>query len=354
LHADLFLSALQTEIDQYRPFASREEVESVYFGGGTPSLLEPSQLEAILAHLHRVFRISVGVEVTVEANPGTVERDKLAAYRHLGVNRLSLGIQSFHEQDLRFLGRIHDSVQAMRCVEDARAAAFDNVSIDLIYSLPHQTTEAWRDNLRRAVDLSPDHISAYSLIVENNTPLARLVANRMVTPNPIESEAELYAGTIEFLERSGFEHYEVSSYAMPGFRSRHNSAYWTHANYLGFGPSAHSFWKEPGDSRGRRWANIANISTYVERLRMRELPVVFEETVTSNELVNERIFLGLRSTGVDLIRLEEEFGIDLLAARSSIIQGMVEEQLAKLETGLLRLTSKGFLLCDEIAGRMMI
>ena len=311
-------------------------------------------MEAILSQLHTSFQIRRDAEVTVEANPGTVTREKLAAYRRLGVNRLSIGVQSFREDDLRFLGRIHESAEAVRCIEDARAAGFENISIDLIYSLPGQSADAWRENLRRAVDLSPEHLSAYSLIVEENTPLARMVASGIVSPNPVDAEAGLYAMTIEFMERSGFEHYEVSSYARPGCRSRHNSAYWTHANYIGFGPSAHSFWKRHGDSQGRRWANIANISAYVERLQKEESPVVFEETVTATELVNERIFLGLRSTGVDIPGVQREFGVDLFAQREGIVRGMVEEQLAEFDRGLLRLTAKGFLLCDEIAGRLML
>jgi oxygen-independent coproporphyrinogen-3 oxidase len=349
-----FLSALRAEIDLYASYAGEEEVKSMYFGGGTPSLLDPDQIEAILGQLQSLFRISHGAEVTVETNPGTVTRQKLLAYRRLGVNRLSIGIQSFHERDLQFLGRIHNSDQAVRCISDARAAGFDNVSIDLIYSLPGQTPDAWHDNLRRAVEFEPEHVSAYTLIVEDNTPLAHMVATGLVTPNPVGAEAELYAMTIEFMESSGFDHYEVSNYARAGFHSRHNSAYWTHANYLGFGPSAHSFWKGSGASRGRRWANIANVSTYIERSLKHELPVVFEEAVTPNELVNERIFLGLRSTGLDFVNLRKEFGVDLLADRSAIVRGMVEERLANIENGLLRLTPKGFLLCDEIAGRLMV
>lgn len=182
-HTDAFLSALRTEIDQYASYAGEEEVRTVYLGGGTPSLLAPVQMEGIIAALRRIFRISPGAEVTVEVNPGTATREKFADYRRLGVNRLSIGIQSFHEQELRFLGRIHDSAQAVRCVEDARAAGFDNVSIDLVYSLPGQSAEAWLDNLRRAVDLAPAHVSAYSLIVEDNTPLSRMVATKIVTPN---------------------------------------------------------------------------------------------------------------------------------------------------------------------------
>jgi oxygen-independent coproporphyrinogen III oxidase len=290
----------------------------------------------------------------VEVNPGTVSREKLSAYRKLGVNRLSIGIQSFHAAELQFLGRIHDADQAVRCVEDARAAGFDNLSIDLIYSLPDQTHDRWRRTLERAMELGPEHVSAYSLIVEDQTPLARMVAAGQVKTAPTDAEAGLYTMTMEFMERHGFEHYEVSNYARPGYRSRHNSAYWTHDNYIGLGPSAHSFWRAPDGRTARRWANIANLSIYLERLRKGDPATGFEETVSAGELVNERIFLGLRNDGLDLAGLQREYGVALRSIHGVVVDGLIEEGLALLREGVLRLTPRGFLLCDEIAGRLML
>ncbi len=348
-----FLEALAIEAER-EGASCREPVTTVYFGGGTPSLLEPSQLETLLARLHRSFVIAPGAEVTVEVNPGTVTREKLASYRSLGVNRLSIGVQSFRESELRFLGRIHDAGQAIRCVQDARLAGFDNLSIDLLYALPDQDEPQWISTLERAMGFDPEHVSAYSLIVEDQTPLASMVAGGRVRPASIDVEAAMYATTMEFMERRGYEHYEVSNYARPGFRSRHNSAYWTHDNYIGLGPSAHSFRLVAGARTARRWGNVANLSAYVERLRRGEPATGFEETVSAAELANERIFLGLRSDGLDIAGLERAYGVQLRRVHGAVVDGLLAEGLAVLRGDVLRLTPRGFLLCDEVAGRLML
>ncbi|HCV43664.1 MAG TPA: coproporphyrinogen III oxidase [Bacteroidetes bacterium] len=348
-----FLSALHREIEMYRSLGDGVTFETVFFGGGTPSLLSPEQLGSLLSHLHEVYKIGSDAEITVETNPGTVTTEKLRAYRLLGVNRLSIGIQSFHEDELKFLSRIHDANQALQCVRLARAAGFENLSIDLIFSIPGQTLARWKSNLNQALSLAPQHISAYSLIVEENTPLARLVASKQVSPNPVEEEAEMYEFTMKFLGSHGFEHYEVSNYARPGFRSRHNYNYWTHENYLGFGPSAHSFWKQQEAGFGKRWWNIANLSHYCERLLGNQLPLTSQEFVKARELMNERVFLGLRSDGLDLTRFEREFGVLLSDTHESTINQLINEEYAAIEDRRLRLTPKGFLLCDEISERLL-
>ena len=351
---DGFLDALVAEIALYSGYGKGRRFSTVFFGGGTPSLLQPEQLNVILSELRRHFDILPDAEVTLETNPGTVDAGKLSAYRDLGVNRVSIGIQSFHEDELEFLSRIHDGKDAVRCVVDARAAGFDNVSVDLIYSLPGQTRDRWEANLRQAAELGPDHISAYSLIVEDQTPLARMVQAKLVSPNPSESEAGLYEFTMEFLEGRGYEHYEVSNYAHPGRRSRHNSAYWSHEDYLGFGPSAHSFWKSAVVPAGRRWWNIANIRTYCERLDAGKLPVANEEIVGGRELINERIFLGLRSDGLNLREAERDFRFEFHARQRELIKALIDENLAVLDEGSLRLTPRGYLLCDEISERLFV
>jgi oxygen-independent coproporphyrinogen-3 oxidase len=349
---DSFLEALEKEIALAAPAGEGVSFATLFFGGGTPSLLDPAELERVMRSLRSAFAITADAEITLETNPGTVTREKLRDYRSLGVNRLSIGIQSFDEQELRFLGRIHDAQDATRCVGLAREAGFDNVSIDLIYSLPAQTAEEWDGTLSQALALLPDHISAYSLIVEDNTPLARMVAAKLVSPNPVEAEAALYEHTMKVMERSGFEHYEVSNYARPGFRSLHNTAYWSHEGYLGFGPSAHSFWGPEGGGTPRRWANVSALSRYCDSLRKGELPVAMREEVTRAQLCNERIFLGLRSAGLDLARLEREFALP--PDRLALAGALVEEGAAVLEGGTLRLTDRGYMLCDEISARMMV
>jgi oxygen-independent coproporphyrinogen-3 oxidase len=267
---------------------------------------------------------------------------------------LSIGIQSFNDEELHFLSRIHDSRQALQCVELARDAGFENVNTDLIFSLPGQTAARWEENLRTAIGLRPQHISAYSLIVEDNTPLARMVRSKQVSPNPLEKEAELYELTMAIMEEEGFEHYEVSNYARPGYRSRHNYNYWSHQNYLGFGPSAHSFWRDDVQPRGRRWWNIANLSTYCARLQSGRVPMASEERIAVKEFANERIFLGLRSDGLNLRRLSSDLGVKLPQRHHTIIHQMVTESIATLKDEQLRLTSKGFLLCDEISEQLML
>ncbi len=342
-----FLAALRREIDLYAEYGTRETFETIFLGGGTPSLLSPPQLESILNHLYRTFTIQHDAEVTVETNPGTVTEEKLKAYRALGVNRLSIGIQSFHEDELKFLTRIHDASQAIRCVEFASRAGFDNISFDLIYALPGQTLARWEATLRTAIALQPQHISAYGLMVEDGTPLARMVQARLVSPKPADEEAEFYELTMAFLEGNGFEHYEVSNYATPGFRSRHNYNYWRHANYLGFGPSAHSFWKAENRT-ARRWWNIPNIAQYCASLRSGKLPILQQENLSATQLLEEEIFLGLRSDGVRLQSLQQH-----PQAPGFFIESLIEHGAAMTDNGLLRLTRKGYLLCDEIAARLM-
>ncbi|MEO8168771.1 MAG: radical SAM family heme chaperone HemW [bacterium] len=350
---DDFLSALHHEIDLYASYGEKESFETIFLGGGTPSLLTPRQLESILTHLHQRFRIDADAEVTVETNPGTVTKEKLAGYRSLGVNRLSIGIQSFHEHELKFLSRIHDSKQALECVRLARETGFENISIDLMYALPDQTKEQWAANLSMAVALEPNHISAYGLIVEDNTPLSRMVSARVVSPKPSDEEADFYEFTMSFMEQHGFEHYEVSNYAKPGFRSRHNYNYWCHKNYLSFGPSAHSFWRE-GDV-ARRWFNIANISHYCSSLNSHKLPILTEEVLTDQQLMTEKIFLGVRSDGLNLKTLHKDFerSSSQLKNQASIISALVDNGAATNENDILRLTSSGYLICDEICERLL-
>ncbi len=349
---DRFLAALHREIDLYASYTGM--FDTIFLGGGTPSLLEPSQLTAILHHLRERFSIAPDAELTLETNPGTVDAGKLAAFRQAGVNRLSIGIQSFDEEELRFLSRIHSAGDAIRCIGDARRAGFENISVDLIYSLPGQSRDRWARTLEQALKLEPVHLSAYSLIIEENTPLWRLVAEGQVTPNPTDAEAELYEFTMATMAQYGYEHYEVSNYAKPGFRCRHNHAYWTHQNYLGFGPSAHSFWVGRSAREGSRWANVSSIEVYCRKVEAGETPVDFREVVNVRELANERIFLGLRSDGLNIERMQNDLGIRLSNNQEQTVAQLVAEGLAHIESTTLRLTPKGYLLCDEIAERMMI
>ena len=344
---DDFLRALHTEIDLRAPDGAGETFGTIYFGGGTPSLLPPNELRRILEHLHRVFKIRPDAEVTLEANPGTTDRASLRGFHDAGVNRLSLGIQSFHDDELAFLSRIHSAADANEAIRAARAAGFRNLSIDLIFALPRQSMESWKDNLQKALATGAEHISAYSLIVEPGTPLQRMVKAGTVTPSPTEKEAEMYELTMSFLASAGFEHYEVSNYARPGFHSIHNSSYWNHTPYIGFGPSAHSF------RNGRRWWNVASLQPYCRRLVGGELPVSGSEELTRIQLRDEAIMLGLRSGGIDCATLKDIHGVDLIASLNGEIHQLIHDRLAVLESSLLRLTDRGFLLCDAIGERFV-
>ena len=340
-----FLTALREEIGMYGHYKS--SFETIFFGGGTPSLLSPATIGELIGLLKGTFDVEKDAEITLEANPGTVDERKLAGYREAGINRLSFGVQSFHDDDLKFLTRIHSSSQAREVIRTAERAGFENTNLDLIFALPGQTMERWRRNLEEGVALGTKHISAYSLIVEKNTPLHRMVNAGEVATLPIGIEAEMYSMTMEFLAARGFVHYEVSNYAKPGYHSRHNCNYWNHANYLGFGPSAHSYWG------GKRWWNFSNIRGYAEKIALREYPVAEAEELTRDQLFDETVMLGLRSGGVDIARLREEFGVDLPEMCGSVLSGLVEEGLATVESQTLRLTDKGFLLCDEITQRLL-
>ncbi|MGA3288199.1 MAG: radical SAM family heme chaperone HemW [Bacteroidota bacterium] len=344
-----FLSTLKTEIElRAEDQRFQEPYETIFFGGGTPSLLHPSEIEKILNLLASRFAIQTNAEITLETNPGTVNRDKLHAFRSAGINRISMGIQSFHDEDLKFLTRIHTASEAKRCVRDCTAAGFENVSFDLIFSLPHQTLAKWKSNLEQAVELQPEHISCYSLIIEPETPLFRMVQLNQVTPIDSERDADLYEFTIDFLTSHGYEQYEVSNFARPAaaskpnFKCRHNLNYWNHSHYLGFGPSAHSFWKN------ERWWNISDLTLYIKQLDERTLPLAGGEHLTETQFMEEVIFLGLRSEGIDLEQFRRRFSRDLSTENASIISELIQQGSARMESGRIRLTAKGYVLCDEI------
>lgn len=348
-----FLSALEIEIVRRAEMYSKQEsIETIFFGGGTPSLLSARQFDRIFSLIHKHYRVNSDAEITCESNPGTVELNKLSEFHSAGFNRISFGIQSFHDDDLKFLTRIHSAAEAERAVESAYRTGFDNVSCDLIFALPHQTPARWKENLRRAIALQPKHISAYALIVEDQTPLATMVKNKLVAPLPDEEDAELYEITIDTLRSNGYEQYEVSNFAQPGYFSRHNFNYWNHTNYIGLGPSAHSFWKD-SPSTGKRWWNVRSIQSYCEMMERNEFPVVGSEEIDPGKFFNEEIFLGLRSTGIDMNKLRQLFGENVLSNQHDLLKSYEKEGLLTVGREKIFLTPKGYAVCDEIAGALI-
>jgi oxygen-independent coproporphyrinogen-3 oxidase len=250
------------------------------------------------------------------------------------------------------LSRIHSSEEAVQCVENAYRAGFENVSVDLIFSLPNQTLEQWNENLRRAIALEPKHISAYSLIVEEHTPLFTMVQNKMVSPLPEGLDAEIYESTIETMAEYGYQQYEISNYAKPGYECRHNKNYWNHSNYLSFGPSAHSFWKE-GPTQGSRWWNVRSIAQYCESIGKDEFPLGGSEGVDKDMMFSEAIFLGLRTGELNVAMLQQLYGVDMLATHGEKLKSFSDDDLLRIKDRHITLTRKGFLVCDAIAESLL-
>ncbi|MBC7909774.1 MAG: radical SAM family heme chaperone HemW, partial [Pyrinomonadaceae bacterium] len=300
--------AVSAEIKSFRqPEEPAKEVDTIYFGGGTPSLLSPAQVEQILEAVHTRFSVAAGAEVTMEMNPGTVTPEVLREFRGLGVNRASFGAQTFDDEELRRLGRTHTAEDVRRTIDYLREAGFDNTSFDLIAGLPAQTLEAWQRNLDEALKLRPEHLSFYLLEVHEGTPLAAQI-KRGQQPMPDEDvAAQMYRRMLDTAAEAGYEHYEISNLCLPGYESRHNSKYWTSEAVYGFGCSAHSH-----DGKRTRWSNERDAARYVELIEAKGDAVIETEELNEQNVRGEAVFLGLRlMRGVDLREYRSRFGVDL-------------------------------------------
>ncbi len=325
------------------------EVDSIYFGGGTPSLISPRRVGELLDTVSGLIDLAGDCEITIEANPGTVDEAKLREYRLAGVNRINLGVQSFDDGILDFLGRIHSGRQARRAIESARRAGFDNLGLDLIYGLAGQTAALWEQDLLQAVAAVPEHISCYMLTVEGETEFSALERRGKAVRLDDRKVAELFVFTVSFLEDRGWMHYEVSNFARQvdntssSFVSRHNSKYWSYQPYLGLGPSAHSF-----DGEKQRSWNCSSLDKYLEATGRGCLPRSGREVLTAQQQLLERIYLGLRTAaGLDLEVLEKDFAT-LYPAVGRGLEVIVREGWGELERGRLRLNLDGLLRLDGI------
>ncbi|MBE0557416.1 MAG: radical SAM family heme chaperone HemW, partial [Proteobacteria bacterium] len=341
-----FLEHLDREIALRSDELARQSIDTIFFGGGTPSLLPATSLEYILHLVKTRAHVCESAEVTLESNPGTVDATTLQAFRQAGVNRLSVGVQSFHDDDLRFLTRIHSSAQAEQTIKNARTAGFTNMNIDLMFGLPNQTPERWRANLEKAVSLGPSHLSCYSLTVEPHTVLANLVAARQVVPVSPELDADLYEQTAHVLSGYGYEQYEVSNFSLPGYRCRHNLTYWSHGEYLGFGPSAHSY------LMGRRWWNLRSLAAYGDALEQGHKPVAGEESLSPEELMVEEVFLGLRSTGLELDEFRRRHQRLMPKGFEDRVGELLRRDLASTDGHRVWLTTRGYMICDELCAAL--
>ena len=325
-------------------------IDTVYFGGGTPSLLDPAQLEQVFAAIRSELPIRSGARLFLEANPEDVTPGRVGEWRSLGVSFLSLGVQSFHDGELRALGRRHDGREARRAVEASLEGGFDTVSVDLMFGLPGQDPVAWSENLDIVLALGPEHISCYQLTIHEGTAYGRRRARGRLTEMPESDQANFFATTHTRLADAGWAAYEVSNFARaPQHRSRHNLKYWRHVPYLGLGPSAHSF------DGARRWWNHRALTDYAQRIARGEHAVEADESLDREALALEALMLGLRTAeGIDLPAYRLWYGVDLHELNRPLIATLTEEGLVRCDAGALRPTRRGLAVADGLAARFRL
>ena len=345
-YTSCLLRELETTIDREGIDPSERTIESIYIGGGTPSLIEPDIIEWLIDGIMACFRGSAIPEITLEANPEGLTPERLRAYREAGINRLSIGIQSLDDRLLERLGRIHSSRKAVNAFFMARDSGFDNIGIDLIYGIPGQGVASWRDTLLRTIGLKPEHLSIYALTVEEGTHLWRDIISGRLKRTTEQREIEMYRLGVGLLKDAGYIHYEVSNLSLPGFECRHNLRYWLRKDYIGLGCGAHSFLSFP--EWGRRWWNRKEPEEYMRALEGSLSPVDGYERLSRRQAVDETLLLGLRllNRGIGIKDFSDRFGLDprdAFAYRTGKEMGLVEERDERVV-----LTERGILLCDEI------
>ncbi len=336
-----------------RTFEGR--ASTMYIGGGTPSIVPVDLLAGLVVELRQLFRLPDDAEITCEANPGTIASNSLLQMRRAGINRLSLGCQSFDESELAMLGRIHDGAQIVTSFDIARKTGFGNINLDLIYGLPFQTMATWQETLRRALSLGPEHVSAYCLTLEDDTPMQQAVTSgRLPSPDP-DLAADMYLEAEAILSRAGYRNYEISNWSLPGYQARHNLIYWHNQPYFGLGAAAHS------SSVDRRWWNVSGVSTYINRLQVevpasRPSPVIEDEEHIDLPLqMAETIIMGLRLTeeGIDDEEFQERFGISLFVVYGNVIETLTQAGLLLHANNRLKLTHRGRLLGNQVFFRFL-
>ncbi|MFA5324169.1 MAG: radical SAM family heme chaperone HemW [Smithella sp.] len=338
-----YIAALKKEIKHYRNVFS--SFDTIYIGGGTPSLLSARQIDDIISTANKYFDIDRHAEITIEVNPGDVSLEYLQALRKSGINRLNIGVQSFDNKILKFLGRRHSSKDAIAAIEAARVSGFNNLGIDLIYGVYGLNIKSWINTLQNAISFAPEHISCYQLSLDDRTSLYKKYSSEGWMLPDENTELKLFSTTAEELENAGYIHYEVSNFAgKDKFKSRHNQKYWHHTPYLGLGPTAHSF------LNNERWWNKSAVKTYLKTIAAGEMPVEDMETLSAEQLQLEALFLGLRTkAGINLKNYKSKYGVDLLADKKTIIDALIKNKLVELRNGFLRPTRSGMAIADSLA-----
>ncbi len=328
-------------------------IDTLYFGGGTPSVLTPQQIEALMHQARSLFTLTPDAEITMEVNPGTVTQNHLNFLRQIGINRINIGVQSFSCDTLEFLGRIHTPGDATQAIQSARKAGFDNIGLDLMFGIPGQNIPSWQDDLKTSLTWSPEHLSCYMLTFEKGTPLDKRRKANTFKVLPEQHIADLFRITQQILSDAGYEQYEISNYAKIDTgghprRSRHNQKYWSFAPYIGLGPAAHSY------APPIRYWNVRDVGLYTAALAQGRLPIEEREKTTAEQQITEAIYLGLRtSDGIDVAHFEKTFHMEFNQRYGGVLQALCKENLVILENGRCVLTPEGMLFHDSIVERML-
>ena len=342
-----YVHALVRELEIRKDYLDNEEIETIYLGGGTPSQLSQEELEEIFAHIYKVYKVTPDAEITLEANPDDLIPEYVSMLRTLPFNRISMGIQTFQEETLKLLHRRHTAQQAIEAFKRCREAGFQNISIDLMYGLPGETLDTWEQDLQQAINLHPEHISAYHLIYEEGTTLWNLREQNKVEEAEEELSLTLFKTLIERLTKAGYQHYEISNFCLPGLHSRHNSSYWTGKKYLGCGPSAHSF-----DGTSRQW-NVSSLEQYLKGIRTGQLDFEIEELDLYTRY-NDFVITSIRTCwGMPLSQLRTNYGETLYNYCLRMAKPHIQQGVLEIKEDTLKLTSEGIFISDGIMSDLL-
>jgi len=343
------VKSILSEMDLRQNYLAKKTIDTIYFGGGTPSLLSEKEAFSILEKIYRQYAVSRDAEITIECNPDDLSDEKLKELKRLEVNRLSIGLQSFNEDELVWMNRAHTSKESEASVKRSQDRGFENITIDLIYGSKFSSLSSWKKTLDKAIDLDVKHISSYNLTIEEKTKLGHDFKNKKEVAIDDEQSAEMFLEMIDRLEKNGFIHYEISNFGKEGFFSIHNSNYWKGKHYIGLGPSAHSF-----DGRSRQW-NIANNSLYIKHLSGKSNEYFEKETLTEKERFNEYMLISLRTMwGVDFNYLKSSFNEEIVKGFLRQVKPFIDDRTIAQKNHFYTLTEKGKLLADRIAGELFV
>jgi oxygen-independent coproporphyrinogen-3 oxidase len=347
-YKDQMLNALRSEIILRKNYLDKEKIETIYFGGGTPSLLSANELQILIGQITDQFEVTSNAEITLEANPDDLNPQYVKEIKNTLINRFSIGVQSFFEEDLKWMNRAHTASEAQSAIKRVQDAGFENITADLIYGFPLLSNEKWEFNIQQLIEYLVPHISSYSITVEPKTALAAFINKGKQAIMDEGQSASQFLMLIDHLTESGFEHYEISNFAKPGMHSRHNSNYWDGVNYLGIGPSAHSF-----NGKSRQW-NISNNSKYINEIGQKKIPAETELLSTENR-INEYIMTSLRtSKGMNLQSIEKNFGSDYSNEIYNGLEPFLEKEWININEQLVTLTREGKLFADHIASELFL